>query len=399
MTTIIHSYNVVDKAGFTNKLKELTKRFKVVYSLVWGTPYCETIEVRRDEFIDVWFSPVSVEFSFDSFKIEGYNYLGCIKDGDMLGFITIHGNDLLGSTLITDWVKSFETIPCHACNRKHSRKIGHIFYKIETDEFLVFGSSCAKKYFGINFDRILSFFEGFTSKMDDWDNESRGRCLASHMDSIKLLKDAYYIISKYGYTSVSAAREDEGVMPTSMIIGNFRNDPSMGKYKYASEIEEITKDIDFSTVWTTPVITNNPEMNHNIGVIQEKMSRNLLGEKDFGWVSFMVWNLFFKPAPAQALVYDLPEGLEVGDKIENITATFLGFVSYDGSWGVQFINMFESNNIRYKWFSSVNVAERFNVNKGDMVVIKKATIKKFEDDVKFGKSVIITRASIKENDE
>jgi len=393
MTIITHSYNVVDKPGFINKLKDLTKRFKVVYSLTWGTPYCETVEVRRDEFFDVWFSPVSVDFSFDSFKIEGYNYLGCIKDGDMLGFITIHGNNLIGDRDLIDWVKSFETIPCHACNRKHSRKIGHIFYKIETDEFLVFGSSCAKKYFGINFDRILSFFEGFNSKVEDWDNDSRGRHYASHMDSITLLKDAYYIISKYGYTSVSAAKEDEGVMPTSMIIGNFRNDPSMGKYKYISEINEITENIDFSVVWSTPIVTNNPEMNHNIGVIQEKMAHNLLGEKDFGWVSFMVWNHFFKPAPAQALAYTLPEGLEAGDKIENITVTFLGNISYDGSWGTQFINMFEAGNVRYKWFSSVNVAGRYNIDKGSIISIKKATVKTMEDDVKFGKSVVITRAT------
>jgi hypothetical protein len=395
MTIIIHSYNVVDKPGFVNKLKELTRRFKVVYALTWGTPYCETVEIRRDEFIDVWFSPVSVEFSFDSFKIEGYDYIGCIKDGDMLGFITIHGNNLVGDGDLINWVKSFETIPCHACNRKHSRKIGHIFHKIETDEFLVFGSSCAKKYFGINFDRILSFFEGFNSKMEEWDSDSRGRHYASHIDSINLLKDAYYIISKYGYTSVSAAKNDNGVMPTSMIIGNFRNDPGMGKYKYISEIEDITKNINFSPVWENPIVTNNSEMNHNIGVIQEKMSRNLLNEKDFGWVSFMVWNHFFKPAPSQAIIYSIPEGMGIGDKIENTVTTFLGVISYESQWGAQFINMFEADNIRYKWFSSVNVAGRYNIDKGDIVTIKRATVKSFENDIKFGNSVIITRTTIK----
>ena len=393
MTIITHSYNVVDKPGFINKLKDLTKRFKVEYSLTWGDPYSETIEIRRDEFFEVWFTPVTVDFSFDSFKIEGYNYLGCIKDGDMVGFITVHGNDMVGDNIL-DWIKSFEVIPCHACNRKHSRKIGHLFQKIDTNETLVFGSSCAKKYFGINFDRILSFFEGFRTKMKEWDDNSRGRHYSSHIDSISLLKDVYFIISKYGYTSVSAAREDEGIMPTSIVVGDFRNNSDNGKYKYISEIDELTKDIDFSSVWTTPVVTKNVEMNHNLGVIQEKMSLNLLGEKDFGWVSFMVWNNFFKPAPTQARIYTIPEGLEVGEKIENITATFLGFVSYDGTWGTQFINMFEADNVRYKWFSSVNVAGKYNIDKDAVVVIKKATIKAFEDDAKYGKSVLVTRLSI-----
>jgi hypothetical protein len=394
MTTIIHSYNVVDKAGFSNKLKDLTKRFKVVSSLSWGTPFSEVVEVRRDEFYDVTYFPVTVEFSFDTFKIEGYDYVGCIKDGDMIGFITIHGVNVVGGVDLTEWIKSFQTIPCHACNRKHSRKIGHIFHKVETNEFLVFGSSCAKKYFGINFDRILSFFEGFSTKIEEWDADSRGRHFASIIDTTKLLSEVYFIISKYGYTSVSAAMGDDTVSPTSLVLEGFRNDPSFGKYKYIGDLEKIAQDVDFSTVWETPIVTKNPEMNHNIEVIQRKMSQNLLSEKDFGWVSFMVWDRFFKPAPAQTIVYTHPEGVTVGDKLQNVPATFLGFVSYEGRWGVGFINMFESDNVRYKWFSSVNIAGRINIDKGDCILIKKATVKGLEDDVKFGKSVIITRASV-----
>lgn len=395
MTTIIHTYNVVDKSGFSNKLKELTKRFRVTYNLTWGVDYCQTVEIRRDEFYDVWFSPATVEFSFDSFKIEGYDYLGCIKDGDMLGFITVHGNDMVGENIL-EWIKSFEAIPCHACNRKHSRKIGHLFKKIETDETLVFGSSCAKKYFGINFDRILSFYEGFSIKMNEWGDENYGRFISSIIDTNDLIKDIYYIISKYGYISNSSANEREGIESTSNVVKEFRNDSSMGKYKYIKEINDITKDIDFQSVWTTPLVTDNREMNHNITIIQEKMSKNLLSEKDFGWVSFIVWNRFFKPAPTQARIYTLPESLKAGDKIENITAVFTGMVSFESAWGVQNINMFEAGDIRYKWFSSVNVCAKYGIEKGDTVVIKKATVKSLEDDVKYGKSVIVIRLTIKE---
>ena len=400
MTEITHHFNVIDKSGFINKLKALAKRFKVVYSESWGEPYSRDVEVSEYEApITVWYSPVDVTFSFDQFKIEGYKYLGCLKDGDMLGFITIHGNKLTEGLDIIEWVKSFDTIPCHACNRKHSRKIGHLFQKEDTKEIQVFGSSCAKKYFGINFDRILSFFETLNTRSNEWDAEFFGNFMRSHIDTTKLLKDVYYIINKYGYISKSKADWKQGDISTAETVKSFQQDSEWSQKAKEDLYNELTKDVDFSVLWNTLYVKdafNVTEFEHNIGVIQDKMHKGLLTDKDYGWVSYMVWNEFFKPAPSEKVIFTIPAGLEAGMKIAEETVVFSGVTYFDGAWGRTYINVFENGDVRYKWFSSINTCNKYNVEKGDTLLIKKATIKKIEDDPKFGKSIIITRPTIKE---
>lgn len=398
MTEITHHFNVIDKSGFINKLKALAKRFKVVYSESWGEPYSLKVEVSKyEDPITVWYSPVDVTFSFDSFKIEGYTYLGCLIDGDMLGFITIHGNDLLSGLNLTEWVKSFETIPCHACNRKHSRKIGHLFQKSDTQEVQVFGSSCAKKYFGINFDRVLSFFETLKSRYSEWDSEFFGAFVSSHMDTTKLLKDTYYIISKFGYVSKSRSEERYASDSTAEYVKSFQNDRGWQNKANEDQYNELTANIDWSALWNTNYtkdLSNVSEFEHNITVIQEKMFKGLLTSKDYGWVSYMVWNEFFKPAPAEKVIFTIPAGLEAGMKILDETVVFSGVTHFDGTWGRTYINVFENGDIRYKWFSSINTTDKYKVEKGSRITIKKATVKKIEDDPKFGKSVIITRPTM-----
>jgi hypothetical protein len=398
MTEITHHFNVINQDGFINKLKALAKRFKVGYLMAWGIPYSREVEISKwNDPITVWFFPVDVTFSFDSFKIEGYKYLGCIKDSDMLGFITIHGKDATEGMNLSEWVKSFDTIPCHACNRKHSRKIGHLFQEDNTGEIKVFGSSCAKKYFGINFDRILSFFETLNTRYDEWDKEFFGAFVSNHLDTLTVLKDIYYIIDLNGYISKSRSEEQYAVDSTAEVSKVYSSD-SAWKKSTKEKREELTKNIDFSVLWNTFYVKdafNVTEFEHNIGVIQDKMSKGLLTTKDYGWISYMVWNQFFKPAPAEKVDFIIPEGLEAGMKVLDETVTFTGFTYFDGTWGRTYINTFINGDVRYKWFSSINTADKYGVENGDRLFIKKATIKKIEDDPKFGKSVIITRPTIR----
>lgn len=394
MTEITRNFQVVRKHGFEAKMAELTRRYKVEFKVVWGEAFNESVEVARDEFIRVWFHPCTVTFSFEEFKIDGYTYLGNILDNDMIGLITIHGNDLTEGLDLSSWVKSFDGIPCHACNRRHVRKIGHVFMKDDTQELQVYGSGCAKKYFGINFDRVLSFFQNLGKRYDDWADMEFRTYVAYRVDSFVAIKDAYYCIAKYGYTSKSRAEHESD--STAWAVDSI-TDASREKLP---DYEITTASIDPSVVWEksyTKDPENKTDFEHNIEVIQEKLKFHLCGPKDFGWIAFMVYNEWFKPAPVEKVEYELPEGVEVGDKIREKVVTFTSIKSFDNEWGRTYINELVCDNVRYKWFSSVSVAHKFEgIEFGKELFLKIGTVKKIEDDPKWGKSVILTRASLYE---
>lgn len=394
-TAITHSFKVVNKPAFTDKLKSFARRFKVEYEIVWGETFREKVVIDPREGFEVMvtYHPCDVNFSFDHFQIEGFSYLGCIKDNDMMGFVTIHGSDLTVGLDLSDWVKSFKTIPCHACNRKHSRKIGHLFQETATGEIRVFGSSCAKKYFGINFDRVLRFYESININEDEW-FESDMRDFAGGITSFKsILIDLYYLIDTYGYVSRSKSDEERVLSTADQLI--LLKD-SVGASYYV-ERDRIESTIDFSALWNksyTKDVNNKSDFDHNVEVIQSKLRDGFIGRKDTGMVAFMVWNEFFRPAPVEKVEYTIPEGVVAGDKIDKVVVEFAGVNSFDSTWGTTFINVFVSGNVRYKCFSSVNYQSRFGIEKGAKLFIKKATVKDIEDNDKFGKSVIISRPSI-----
>lgn len=394
-TTIVHSYEVVNRAGFVNKLAEIVKRFKVDYTLVWGESYVSNIEVFRDEFYDVTFYPVEVSFSFEGFQIEGYKYLGCIKDNDKIGLFTIHGNDFTKDFNISKWIESFKVIPCHACNRKHSRSIGHLFQELATGEVKVFGSGCAKKYFGIDFSRLLNFFTSISAKYSEWNDVSYREVIGGKVFTKRILESIYFVLNRDGYYISKRQSEMERVMSTADMASELSTNTNP---LVIQTVKDVVKDVDFSVLWNksyTKDSNNKTEFEHNIEVIQTKLEIGAATVKDVGFIAFLVWQEFFKiDKTDDKKVFVIPEGVVEGSKIENITVKLVSIHSYTTQWGVSFINIFESDDVRYKCFSSVDYSSRFNIEKD--LLIKKATVKSIEDDPKYGKSVIISRPSIKE---
>ncbi|MCK5016857.1 MAG: hypothetical protein KAS32_07270, partial [Candidatus Peribacteraceae bacterium] len=286
MTQVSQTYNVVNKEGFLEKLGKLSQRYKVEFEVTWAEPYKEKLHLPHGDFeaepvpLTIWRFPCEVIFSFTEFKIEGHSYLGAIRDNDMMGLITIHGNNLTDGLDLSSWVKGFESIPCHKCNRKHKRTVGHLFREDKTGDVNVYGSGCAKKYFGINFDRILGFFETINLRFDEWFEEDYHRINRFHIDSEELLKQVYFIINKYGY--VSKTKADNYMESTAEFVTEFlENRPSGIKNE---EIEKVSNGIDFSVLWNKSYVeneSNKSNFDHNIEVIQEKMKYNHLSQKDY----------------------------------------------------------------------------------------------------------------------
>lgn len=398
MTTVIHHYEVINKTGFESKMKEFTRRFKVVYEVVWGTPKTREIEIAKGQIANITFHPCDVSFSFDHFKIDGFSYLGCIKDSESVGLFTIHGESVTKGMSVIDWIKSFRVIPCHACNRNHVRKIGHLFQEISTGTVKVFGSSCAKKYFGINFDSALSFFTSLNSKYNEWEESERYGFVSRIINTDTILKDIYYVINKYGYISKRIAGEEGRMSSSDMAIECYeKRGEVINNVVDIEEYKTITSNLDFTMVTEksfTKDENNKSEFEYNVEVTQEKVRCNVLTNSDIGILTFLVWSVFFKPESKDKVEFVIPAGVVEGSKVENLTVTYEGNFSFNGSWGTTFINVFTDGNVRYKCFSSIDFGSRHNVDKGGTLYIKKATVKSIEDDPKYGKSVVITRPSV-----
>jgi len=400
MTTISHTYNVYDKNGFLKNLNKIVKRYKAVSNIVWAEPYEE--KIKKDfptgtREITIQRFPVTVEFTFDEFKVPGYTYLGAIKDETMMGLITIHGNEVLGGQNINDFVRTFDTIPCHNCNRQHKRKIGHLFRHDANGEILVFGSSCAKNFFGVNFDRILGFFEFITNSFSEgWDEEYVRDQASKLIDWKFAAKAAHFLISKEGYLSVSKAKEQQ-TSSTADTVRDLHNYDHHVWEMYKNDFQNHVSP-DMSVLATTDyskVKTNLSDFEYNIQIIQKKMAENVVTYRKFGMITYMVFNQFFREVVKKDKVeYIIPEWATPKTRIKKgemeIQATVNRINSFSGAYGLTYIYTFVWDNVvRFQWFTSTDL----KVNVGDEVIITAFTVKEVKDD-QYGKSVIITRVTI-----
>lgn len=410
MTVIQHTYNVHDKQGFLHNLNKIVKRYKVQVNVVWGEPNTYKTWVQTpygDMKVTLTKHPVTVDFSFDQFRVEGFTYLGCIKDENMMGLITIHGNDLIGDTTdLTTFVNQFEDIPCHNCGRKHRRKIGHVFRVNETGEFIVFGSACAKNYFGINFDRILKFFERVNIVFTDgWDGEYIRGLYSNIIDWRTAAKYAYYIIQKDGYLSGSKAREQERNSTGDWVREMMNVNEHVITNEVRRELREMTENNqfpDFDELVTTDFINGKTEglndFEHNLVVLQEKMNQNMVTFHSYGWIAYLVFKKWFytedRPQRREFIIPDwATDGRRVKKGEMEAQCTVTGAKTFNTSYGLTHLYTFEWADIRFKWFSSNDM----NIEVGDEVILNGFTVKKTEDN-QYGKSVIINRARLEKLD-
>jgi len=376
-------------------MEKLTKRYKVEFSVKWGNTQDEIFTLGHDQF-PVTRYHVDVEFSFDEFKVDGYTYLGCIRDENMMGFVTIHGNDLTKDMNLSEFVNSFDSIPCHNCNRKHSRKIGHLFQVQETGEVIVFGSACAKNYFGINFTRLLNFFERIETRLNEWDEDSVKVFRSNFRDFEAVAKLGYFFCNKYGYKSVSKACNEEGAVATA---DDVKESIDSHYTNLNTEDRETVEDMstDFSILGTKEFVghkENLTDFEHNIMTIQEKIKHNVCTKSDIGMICYLVFKTFFYQEPEKKTDYVLPEW-EKGHKLQNVSVKLTKTHTFEGYYGVTNIYTFVTEeNVRLQWFTGVNLCHKFDtVEIGDFFTLN-AGVKELKDD-NYGKSVIITRTKLK----
>ena len=412
MTTIIHEYKVHDKIGFEAELSKIVVRYRAAANVIWGCPVSHkaTVETPDGESMEVTVvtHPVTVEFDFAEYRVKGFTYIGCIKDAAMMGLITVHGNELAGGKTdgseIVEFVKSFDSIPCHNCGRNHTRKIGHVFRTDETGELVVFGSSCAKNYFGVDFDRLLSFFERVNNTFSEgWDDDYVRNYCSSFIDWKKAACIAYYSIKNFGYLSGAKAREWGKSSTADMVREVYNSDPrfrSDYQTRIIKEVNEMHKANEFPdmTIMTEKNYAGKTEglndFEHNMMTLQEMMKANTVTFNMFGFLAYLVYKEFFHvdECPEKVEIV-IPEWAVKGYKIKKDEKMFnckvVNVHSFAGSYNITYIYTFICDNVRFKWFASSDQ----NVAVGDDVILNGFTVKGTEDN-KYGKSVIITRANL-----
>lgn len=383
-------FDIVNKVGFEDALNKIIRRFKVSCDVQWGESYTHKSEKLAGGTFQCTYHPVTVTLSMGGFKIDGYTYLGCIKDEDRIGLLTIHGNEATKDLDITSFVESFDSIPCHKCNRRHSRKIGHLFLEDATNEIKVFGSGCSKKYFGIDFTRLLTVFERINTGIKEFNEEYIRGMVKNHIDFKFISKVIFKEITDSGYMSGSKAI-DNGLTSTTdyvkdTLIDIKTKNIKKDKMKSISEV-----DVDFD-VLVEKEYTLKGEFGFNIKTIQKKLDMNCLVLKDLGFLVWMIFDEFFKEKSKDGEKIEYSHGeWKDGDKLSKVEVEMIHCHTFEGYYGTTNIYSFVNGDVKFKWFTGVNL----ELEVGDKVVINSGTVKKLDDDKKFGKSVIITRCRVK----
>ncbi len=394
MTTISRNFLVFNKQGFQECMEKLTKRYKVEFSVKWGNTQNDVVNIGDDTFTVIRHH-VKVDFSFEGYKIDGFDYIGCIKDEERMGYITIHGNHLTKDVNLSNFVNSFDGIPCHNCNRKHSRKIGHVFQVQDTKELIVFGSTCAKNYFGINFTLLLNFFERIETRLGEWDDLGIRTFRSNYIDFENTAKLGYLFCTKYGYKSVSKADMEGSVSTSSDVKESIKLHHQNLTSNDKDDLESM--DIDFSILGTKEFVTtkeNLTDFEHNIITIQEKINHDACSFVDIGMICYLVYKTFFSNETPEEIEFVLPEW-EKGHKLQELEVELIKTHTFEGYYGVTNIYTFKTlDNIRLQWFTGINLCHKFDtVEIGDTFILN-STVKELKDD-SFGKSVVITRTKLK----
>jgi hypothetical protein len=379
MSEVILNFNIYDKEKFDTILSKIVKRYKVSYSLEWKETYTE-----RFNGFDISIHPVEITLSASQYKIDGYTYLGCILDEDKVGLLTIHGNEKTTSLDIPEFVKSFKNIPCHKCNRKHVRKIGHLFLEEATNEIKVFGSGCAKKFFGIDFSKLLTLAERIDEGIERYNDDYLEYAKDNYFEFDFVSKVIYDEIKTYGYKSSSNDNSTKDSVLDTLALISLNDFPK----EKLSEIKAIDKDF---SILKTKEYDLNGEFGFNIKTIQEKIKHNYITVKSLGFLVWMIFDEFFKTNNSK--VEFVHGKWNKGDKLHNEKVKFDSVYTFNGSYGLTFIYTFVKDNVKFKWFTTKDLI----LEKNEELTITSGTVKDLEDS-KWGKNVIITRCKVKYND-
>jgi len=428
------------KENFSELLESTCKKFKVDYTLTWSE---EQIIGHKEIVRDYGYNDAFDTTTFMSFgvpaqidpdknpiygyiatvevpeieKMESpdYSYLGCVKFEE--GITTVHPTTYAeekGFSLnsLKDEIKSF---PCRECGKKIYRTIIHVFEDNKTNEIAVFGSGCAKKKFGIDFQHVMDrFFKTIEVIKEGYDEEDGYFGGGSYYSKVEYAPSfvfmTFFNIYKRGYVSGKVAWEQGGASTKDMVWNalymlmssdrqnekdrrNLREEMDDFKEEHGHKLEWE----DFKT-WMIEefraTLDESTDFGHNmLQIVDQIATYNEFANRMAGYVCYIVFRYYqdklIPKAPKEEWNTDY-SNFKVGDKVKDfgpIRVRIVGLYSFETQFGMKYIYTMRDldNGYKFKWFATVPLNEEFDHE------IYSGTIKDLEDHEKYGKAIVLTR--------
>ena len=407
---------------FKSYLKDISNKYHLEYSFKQS----ELIEDQRD--VNIWgiqqlitlrYFTFTVELSSTEFQIEGFTYLGSLKKDPETNLFSVHGNEFSENKdiCLSDIANDLESLPCNHCKTKQNRVISHVFLEKATQEIKLYGSGCAKKYFGINFLSELYKFERCFERFSELEDEYFTQAAVSFIDKKEFINICWYFIKESGYLSKSKCAYDE--LSTSEFVANFVRDTSLSEKQ--AIIKKVPSDL-YERFINHEFVQNKDHMSdfdHNLSIVVEKVRSGNISIKDTGFLAYMVYSLFFfeeqKKQERKAINNDLSE-FEGKEKVrlKELVLTITKINHFETDYGLTSLyTMIDYKNRQFKWFASKSIVTEHpytliqegkettqsvyvTAEIGDKIILD-GTIKKLEDHEVYGPAVILTRCKVKKN--
>jgi hypothetical protein len=405
---ILMKFSVVsfNKLYFEERVAELCKKFKVDYELEWSDRHYLYKDDRNEP---VYGYDVEVVIpDMDAFVDTGYTFLGSIENKVGAIMLVPSRYAVANGYSLSELKDEIKTFPCNECGRKIARTVIHVFKNNETDEISVYGSKCALTKFGVDF---ASYMHKFT-KLYNTLEEEREKFVG--IGYIPFYADmwceyAFYNIVTYGYVSRSAAYE---AMDETISTDEFTNDvyhimttealtpyETSMKNELPAKLEETGYDHDDFLEWAENYIENLEESDFafNLNSCFTVVKEGYVLDKLSGYLAYLVFKYWYevKKAKDSAVEYNTDySDLNVKDRLKDIPVTVVGEYTFNTRFGPCTIWTFRGveDNRKYKWFTGVSF------DKDADKIFLTGTIKKFEDDEKYGKAIVLTRCKVDYNE-
>jgi len=399
MKAIVNEKSVDD---FKKEVKKMMKKFRLSYSIEIGDPLVIDSKTVHDPVDDtnVIVSTIGREVAinideFDKLENTGYTYLGCIKNEDV---VTVHPSAEAGDFSLSSLEDEIKEFPCHSCHKRITRNIIHVF-RDKDGSVRVFGSSCAKTAFGVDFKAFIEKFKkientiaNFSSANNEEGFDCAGGSCHTYCDSRFLSKVSYHNIKAHGYISASSVygadepcTRDYVLVDIGTLLSGKRD--AWMELKSANENDPFDFDdfVEFSKNFTS-------ELNGDFGFNMKAVHKSVVsGHFPYRMVGFLVYlvSKYVDSKREKVLEFNEDHSYNKGDKVHNLKVKVVDVKAFNSMYGECFLHIMAGvdDNVKYKWFTNKHL-------EGD-VLITSGSVKELEDHPKFGKSVVLTRCRVK----
>ena len=391
------------KHAFEEKLAEYAKKFKVDYTLEYGT---EKRYIAKDSLDRKIYAIDAIVTSpeIDKFSNTGFTYLGSMRNEDGIDLIVPSRFAINNDYNLSDIADTLVTYPCHECNRRIKRNIVHVFLDDATGDITCYGSGCAEKKFGVNlkvlFSKFSLIYDAILAELDEGGVYTGGYYSAVPSCDDWLLI-AYYSINEFGYVSRSKSA-DTGIESTSdhvndiydtLFVDLTKRDiySQQVRKEVPAKLQSLDFDVDEFKKYAGEFVKGlrMSDFRYNMERVLEAIDKNIMPYKLSGYASFLMfkfWDSLHNKNVDIKWNTDY-SNLSVKQRLRDMNVELIGTVTFDTLYGTCHIYTFRGEDGRkYKWKTGNHI-------EGDKMILT-GTIKEFEDHPRYGKAVLLTRCII-----